>query len=72
MVAVSLTADPGGGIPIPVVPLIGNRADRRLDGIPSALVIEGATDEGGDECAPAAAPDSRVQFRHDVVLKDNV
>ncbi len=65
----TLLADPLAGIGIPRVAMVIERAQRRLDLIPSSFVVEALADERHDECAPAPGSSSPVELSDKIVVK---
>ena len=59
--------DPGPRIRIPFVPLVVDRADRRLHELPAPFVLECESHRAGDEPAPAARTDAPVEIAHELV-----
>jgi hypothetical protein len=54
------------------VPAVSDRPDRRLDQLPTALIVERALDGTGDERAPPPRPHTAIELTDDLVAQDYV
>jgi hypothetical protein len=68
-IATALRRDPSGGIWIPLVLTVCERANTGFDVFPAALVVERAADGLADECAATSPPDAPVELLDDVVIE---
>ena len=71
-VGVALGSDPLGGIVVPGMPGTGQAAERGLDLVPPALVLEGSADQLGDEGAASPATGAGVQLGDELRFELNV
>lgn len=65
----TLTLHPGGRIRVPLVASVAKLAERRLDVVPTALVLEPPPDQFGDERAPPAWAHPAIELRHEIVIE---
>lgn len=72
LIGMPLTANPCRSIVVPAVALCCDRAKRRLDLVPPALVIERVTDRLGNEAAASPPADPSVELRHERLVEHNV
>jgi hypothetical protein len=65
----ALGPDPSGGIWIPIVARVWNRAERRQDAFPAAGVIQRAVERRGNEGASPPPPHPSVELGHEGVIE---
>jgi len=68
-VSAPLRPDPGGGIAVPFVAPVLQRAQRNLDLVPPPLILKRLPDGGCDEGAAATAPNACIEVRNQFVLE---
>lgn len=71
-VAVALGSYPGRRIRVPLVPVIRDRPECRLDLQPSVLVVHCTPDSLGDEGTPSPAPNSCVELSDESLVQTYV
>jgi hypothetical protein len=72
LVAASLSTNPASRVVIPRVSFVGKLPEARLDLVPTAFVIEAATDELGDEGTPPPTSRPPVELGHQLVVESYV
>src|SRR6266542_2961585 len=72
LVGAPLLAHPPSRIVVPGMPAVRNRAESRLDQLPTMLVLECARDRARDERAAPPGTDTPVELANQSVLECNV
>ncbi len=65
----ALGSDPAGRVGVPIVPGVLDRPERRLDGVPSTLVLERVAHGLGDEGTATPTPDPAIELGDQLVIK---
>jgi hypothetical protein len=72
LVTAPLRPDPSSGILVPIVTTVRDRAETRLNVVPSLFVLEPTTDDLGQKSASSSLSSASVEFRHQIVLEPDV
>ncbi len=69
LVTAALLADPLAGVSVPRVAVVVDRAQCRLDLVPSTFVVEALANQLHDEGTPTSRPGSAVQFDDEIIIE---
>ncbi len=72
VVGPALAAYPVGRIVVPLVPLVGERAERLLEVVPTVLVIECSSDDLCDEGTATSGPCALIELVDEIVVEGDV
>jgi hypothetical protein len=72
IVSAPLVVNPPGGIRVPIMTFVRDRAERRLEQLPAVIIVQRTLDCTGDVRAAAARAYPPVKFPRDVVAESYV
>ena len=68
----ALTTHPSSRIRVPLMAVIRDGADRRLERLPALLIVQRTLHRLRDEPAPSASPDPLVEAADDLLIQRDV
>jgi hypothetical protein len=66
---VTLLPNPRGRIVVPVMALVRQLTERRLNVVPAPLVVESTADQLGDKTASPPGSHSTIQLSHELIIE---